>query len=87
MGTPVMDIAPSVHITRPEELGEVIARIRKQHRLNQSELAQWVGVNRQYVSVLETGEISTQVRRLFAILDALGYEMTLAPKDPARTAE
>lgn len=72
-----MDNARHVHISKPEELGKAIAQIRKHHRLNQSELAQWVGVNRQYVSVLETGDISTQVRRLFSILDALGFDMIL----------
>jgi len=48
--------------------------------MSQAELAEWVGVSRQYVSLLETGEVTTQVRRLFDLLGVLGADVAIVPR-------
>ncbi|GAA3386627.1 helix-turn-helix domain-containing protein [Cryptosporangium minutisporangium] len=64
----------------PEDLGAAIADIRKQRGMTQQELGEWTGLHRQYVGLLETGQVSAQVRRLLDLVGLLGYEIVLVPR-------
>ena len=59
------------------ELGAALARIRHLHGLRQEELAEQAGLRREYVSKMEAGLATEQMRSLFAVLRALGYELEL----------
>jgi transcriptional regulator with XRE-family HTH domain len=69
-----------VHIVsrRPEDLGTAIAEFRAESGLTQAELARQVGLHRTYLSNIERGETPEFVRRYFALLDALGLELTIS---------
>jgi HTH-type transcriptional regulator/antitoxin HipB len=65
----------------PAELAAALVGARREAGLTQEELASWAQVNRRYLGVLEQGKASTQVRRLLDLLNVLGYELVIAPKD------
>ena len=68
----------------PAQLGEVLRERRKATGLSQQELAEWAGVSRQYVGLLETGEVSLQVERLFDLFAVLGCDLAVVPRAPRR---
>ena len=48
--------------------------------MTQLELAEYVGVHRNYIGQLERGEMSTQVQRMFDLLSMLGVDVELVPR-------
>ncbi|HUZ10280.1 MAG TPA: helix-turn-helix domain-containing protein [Acidimicrobiales bacterium] len=64
-------------IYTPESLGAAIRHYRKQAGLSQAELAELAGLNRTYLSNLESGKETEQVRRILRVLRQLGVRMTL----------
>ncbi len=62
-------------------IGQAIRHYRKQANLTQAELAEQVGVNRTYLSRLEEGQETAQLRRIVAILRRLGVRATLQHED------
>ncbi|MGP8065148.1 MAG: helix-turn-helix domain-containing protein [Acidimicrobiales bacterium] len=67
--------------TNPIELGRILARVRRQTGLSQEQMAARVGVHRPYLSKLEHGVATEQLRRVFAIVRETGYELLVAPRD------
>ncbi|WP_369068388.1 helix-turn-helix domain-containing protein [Kineococcus terrestris] len=67
-------------VATPEQLGQALADLRRASGMNQHELAEWAVVSRQYVSVLETGEVSLQVRRLLDLFAVLGHDLAVVPR-------
>ncbi|WP_432546157.1 helix-turn-helix domain-containing protein [Kineococcus sp. SYSU DK004] len=67
-------------VATPEQLGQALADLRRAAGMNQQELAEWAGVSRQYLSVLETGDVSLQVRRLLDLLAVLGHDLAVVPR-------
>jgi len=61
----------------PESLGAAIRHYRKEAGLSQAQLAQMAGLNRTYLSNLESGKETEQVRRMLRVLRRLGVRMTL----------
>lgn len=61
-------------------VGEQIEQARARQRLTQADLAALVGVSRTYISELEGGKETTHLRRLVAVLDALGLELVVQPR-------
>lgn len=61
------------------KLGMAIRDFRKKLGLTQTQLADLAGVSLNYVSQLENGKPKTQLDKLFAVIDVLGLELTLAP--------
>jgi HTH-type transcriptional regulator/antitoxin HipB len=57
--------------------GAAIKHYRKEAGLSQAELAARSGLNRTYLSDLEKGKETEQLRRLLRILRHLGVRMTL----------
>lgn len=64
-----------------DSLGQAIRHYRHQAGLSQAELAEMTGLNRTYLSALEHGKETEQVRRLLLVLRQLGVRMTLQKAD------
>ncbi len=62
------------------DLGAAIRRARKESGLTQSELGEFAGADRFAIAALERGQVTTQVKRLIAVLDAVGLELTVNPR-------
>ena len=69
--------APAMHefwadVYTAQQLGEFVSRLRRAHGLTQTELADELGVTRQYISELERGVPTLYTDRLFSLLRLLG---------------
>jgi HTH-type transcriptional regulator / antitoxin HipB len=62
-------------------IGQAIRHYRRQAGLTQAELADQVGVDRTYLSRLERGQETEQLRRILAMLRQLGIKVTLERAD------
>jgi transcriptional regulator with XRE-family HTH domain len=62
-------------------LGHAIKHYRQQANLTQEELAEQVGIDRTYLSRLEKGEGTEQLRRVIVLLRRLGVRATLQHAD------
>lgn len=60
-----------------ESLGAAIRHYRQQAGMSQEELARQTGIDRFYLSDLERGLETEQVRRILRVLKQLGIRMTL----------
>ena len=65
----------------PASLGAAIRHYRLQSGLSQAELAERAGHNRTYLSDLERGNETEQIRRILRVLKELGVRMTLDKAD------
>jgi HTH-type transcriptional regulator / antitoxin HipB len=59
------------------DLGAFVRRARRARGLTQAQLADELGISRQYLSELENGVENLYVTRLFEVLDELGASMQL----------
>ncbi len=64
-----------------DSLGQAIRHYRREAGLTQAELAAHAGLNRTYLSALEQGQETEQLRRLLRVLRILGVRMTLDKAD------
>lgn len=64
-----------------EDLGAALRAHRDAAGLSQSELAEWAGVNRQYVVQIEGGDVSLQVRRILDLFAVLGADLAVLPRE------
>ena len=65
----------------PASLGAAIRHYRKEAGLSQAELAERAGLYRSYLSALEQGKETEQLRRILRLLKQLGVRMTLEKAD------
>jgi transcriptional regulator with XRE-family HTH domain len=65
----------------PSALGTAVRHYRQRAGLSQAELAELTGLNRTYLSALERGQETEQLRRLFRVLKQLGVRVTLEKAD------
>ena len=68
-------------IYTPASLGAAIRHYRRQAGLSQAELAERTGLHRSYLSALEQGRETEQLRRILRILKQLGVRMSLDQAD------
>ena len=68
-------------IYTPASLGQAIRHYRTEAGLTQAQLAEMTGLQRSYLSELESGKETEQVKRLFRVLRQLGVRMTLDKAD------
>jgi HTH-type transcriptional regulator / antitoxin HipB len=62
-------------------VGPAIRKYREQAGLTQAELADMAGLNRTYLSDLEQGKETEQLRRILRVLKLLGVRATLDKAD------
>ena len=61
-----------------QEIGATIAAVRKQHSMSQTELADYTGLSRAFISNLERGIAGdVGIKRIMRILDIFRMEITL----------
>jgi transcriptional regulator with XRE-family HTH domain len=65
----------------PASLGTALRHYRQEAGLSQADLAERAGLNRTYLSALEQGKETEQVRRLLRVLKQLGVRVTLEKAD------
>lgn len=68
-------------IYTPASLGAAIKHYRQRAGLTQAQLADLTGLNRTYLSDLEQGKETEQLRRVLRVLKQLGVRMTLQKAD------
>jgi transcriptional regulator with XRE-family HTH domain len=68
-------------IYTPASLGDAVRHYRTEAGLTQAQLAEKAGLQRWYLSELESGKETEQVKRLFRVLRQLGVRMTLDKAD------
>ena len=69
------DALPVAPLSRPELVGPVIADLRLAAGLTQAELAEVLGVSRQYVVELEQGKVTRALAVVFEAFAHLGYAL------------
>ncbi|MFJ4248916.1 transcriptional regulator [Pseudomonas sp. DTU12.3] len=68
-----------------EQLGELIKALRKANKMTQQALAQQYGMSRSTISGIENNTIAEiGLRKVEAILNGFGYELTAAPRQARR---
>ncbi len=67
-------------MVKPEEIGAVIRARRVREKVTLEEMAALTGIGINTLSRLERGVGNTQLGVLLKVLDALGLEMSLAPR-------
>ena len=65
----------------PASLGDAIRHYRTETGLTQAQLAEAAGIQRSYLSELENGKETEQLKRVFRLLRQLGVRMTLDKAD------
>ncbi|WP_455886081.1 helix-turn-helix domain-containing protein [Pseudomonas rustica] len=71
-----------------DDLGKLIKKLRKDAGLSQAQLAQRHGMSRATISGIENNSIpEVGIRKVAAILEGLGYELTATPKLRRRTLD
>lgn len=68
-------------IYTPASLGQAIRHYRTTAGLTQAQLAEMTGLQRSYLSELESGKETQQLKRIFRVLRHLGVRMTLEEAD------
>lgn len=68
-----------------ESLGELIRLLRKERKLSQQDLAKQYGMSRATISGIENNTLSEiGIRKVEAILNGFGYELTAVPRQSKR---
>lgn len=65
----------------PASLGAAIRHYREQAGLTQADLAERSGIHRSYLSELEQGAETEQLRRILRVFRQLGIRMTVTKAD------
>jgi transcriptional regulator with XRE-family HTH domain len=66
---------------QPSSLGAAIRHYRKEAGLTQADLADLAGIERSYLSRLEGGKETEQLRRIFRALRSLGVRLSVSKAD------
>lgn len=61
----------------PRDLGTYLSHVRRARGLTQAQVADDLGITRQYLSELENGVENLWVQRLFELLDVLEVDLLL----------
>ena len=66
-----------VRVRKARDLSVALAAARRQRGWTQAELAERIGVGRDYVSVIESGHLGLQATRLLQLFGELGVDIVL----------
>jgi len=65
-----------------DDIGREVRVTRKRLGLRQEEVASLCGVGTRFLSELENGKSTLELGRVIRVLDALGLELILQPRNP-----
>jgi transcriptional regulator with XRE-family HTH domain len=68
-------------ITTPASIGEAIRHYRSLAGITQEELSRRTGIRRVYLSEMESGKETEQIKRLLTVLHELGVHVTFEKVD------
>lgn len=71
----------------PRELGALMRQERRRRGLTQIELADLAEVSDRFVRDVEKGKPSAEVGRVMAVLEVLGLELVIVPRNPLAPRE
>ena len=74
-------------LRRPHDLASLFRAARARSGWSQSELANKIGVSRQWVSLVETGKTSVEFDLVMAALQALGFRLSAEPESQSTSTE
>jgi HTH-type transcriptional regulator/antitoxin HipB len=66
------------------DLAAAVRGRRKDLGMNQAELAAQAGVSRKWIYEFEAGKPTAEFGLLLRVIDALGFDLELTPRDDAR---
>jgi len=70
------------------ELGLEIKNLRKERKYSQDDLEKFSGITKRTISKIENGFIDeVGIKKVETILDLLGYEFSIRPKNRPKTLE
>lgn len=81
METSRSEAADSFRIYTPASIGAAIKHYRHSAGLSQAELAEQAGIRRTYLSYLENGQETEQLKRILRVLRQLGVRMVFEKAD------
>lgn len=74
-----------MRVYRMENLGELIRLLRKERKMSQQDLAKQYGMSRATISGIENNTVAEiGIRKVEAILNGFGYELTAVPRQSKR---
>lgn len=68
-------------VQRPQDFGQFVADRRRELGVSQEELADRLGFSRSYLSEMESGEATMQMKRLMRVMRELGMRIELEVED------
>jgi HTH-type transcriptional regulator/antitoxin HipB len=71
----------------PQQIGNLIRRVRKKNDLSQTELASRAGVRQETISLIETGNPAAKLQTILAVLAALNLEFRITPRSKTTAAD
>ena len=74
-----------MHLRTPADIGALIRDRRRTLKLDQSALANRVGVGREWIIDIEKGKPRAQLELVLRTLNALGIELNVETGEPAAT--
>lgn len=71
-----------------DELGIEIKTLRKEKKYSQNDIEKFSGITKRTISKMENGFIDeVGIKKVETILDLLGYELSIRPKNRPKTLE
>ena len=67
--------------SKTHQIGQLIRAARKEQGLTQVELASLAQVGPRFIGELEKGKQTLAIEKVLQVLDALGIELTITPRD------
>jgi len=73
-----------VRVRTTRDISRAIREARKRQGLSQEEISLATDINRTYLSSLESGHETAILNRLLLLIDSLGLELIIRPRDIRR---
>ena len=75
------EVLPIGNIKSAKELGDIAVRFRKMQQLTQADIAGLGNVGVRFISDLENGKGTVQFDKVMHVLDLLGLDVVIVPRD------
>jgi len=75
------EVLPIGNITSAKDVGDIAVRFRKMQQLTQADIAGLGNVGIRFISDLENGKGTVQFDKVMHVLDLLGLDVVIVPRD------